>query len=307
MMDLTANRKRLLAVFGALFLVALAAVGLLHLPLEMPYRQGTILTYSYQGDLESRTFQDAVETVLGEKVILQSKTDLPSGSTQYEVTLVGGEPLTQGQQMELTATLAVTFPQNDVSLSSSLVLERAVGQRFWVKCLIASAVITAFILVFFTARFPLVGGWLAGLLAVAINLYNLVVVAGSCALFRIPVGEQFFPVALVMLFFSLHGQVSLLDRIRENRRLCGKTVSRPQLLDRSVAQYLRRLFPILVAAALALAVLSVGALLGRVDSILNFSFPLLWGILVSSFTSAFLFGPLWAWGGERRDHKKPVQ
>ena len=181
--------------------------------------------FYYQGELDSRPFQEAVETVVGRRVTVQAKTDWAAGLSSYEVSFPGDVALTTQEQMGLTATLASTFPENEIALDSALVLKAAVGWDFWLKCLLCMGVAAAVTVLFFSLRFPSIGGWQAGILTVAAFAHNLLLAAGGYALFRIPFGGQFFAVALVILFFTLYSAAGLFGHIRDNRRLLGKKVS----------------------------------------------------------------------------------
>ncbi|PWL57994.1 hypothetical protein [Merdimmobilis hominis] len=305
MMNFSANRKRFLAVSAVFLFIALAAIALLGVRRDLPYQDGFVLTYTYQGELDSRPFQEAVETVVGRRVTVQAKTDWAAGLSSYEVSFPGDVALTTQEQMGLTATLASTFPENEIALDSALVLKAAVGWDFWLKCLLCMGVAAAVTVLFFSLRFPSIGGWQAGILTVAAFAHNLLLAAGGYALFRIPFGGQFFAVALVILFFTLYSAAGLFGHIRDNRRLLGKKVSPAELVNQSIVQYLPRLLTVLACAAMMLAALSVMALLGQADAILSFTFPLLVGILSCGYGAICLAGPLWAgWQGEKNSEKQ---
>ncbi len=305
MMDFTAKCKRCLILSAVLLVMALAAISLWGVRRDLPYQDGAILTYAYQGELDILPFQEAVETVVGRRVAVRAKTNWETGFSGYEVSFPGGTSLTVQEQVELTAVLDGTFPDNEITLDSALVLKASVGWDFWLKCLLCIGAAAAGAVLFFSIRFPSIGGWQAGVLTAAVFIHNLLLVAGVYALFCIPFGGQFFGAALGILFFTLHSAVGLFGCIRDNRRSLGENVSPAELVNQSIVQYLPRLLTILACAAVTLTSLSVMALLSRIDAILNFTFPLLVGILSCGYGIICLAGPLWAgWQGRKSPEKQ---
>jgi preprotein translocase subunit SecF len=110
-------------------------------------------------------------------------------------------------------------------------------------------------------------------------------------------------VVLAIMGYSINNTIILYDRIRENKTLyAGKRTSR-QLVNLSVRQSLTRTINTTVTTAAALLVLSIVAMIYDVNTILNFAFPMLIGLISGVYTTLCLSGTFWVMWQERGKKK----
>ena len=82
MMNFSANRKRFLAVSAVFCLLPWPPSPCLGVRRDLPYQDGFVLTYTYQGELDSRPFQEAVEDGGGQTGDRPGENRLGGGAIQ---------------------------------------------------------------------------------------------------------------------------------------------------------------------------------------------------------------------------------
>jgi preprotein translocase SecF subunit len=92
---------------------------------------------------------------------------------------------------------------------------------------------------------------------------------------------------LTIVGYSLNDTVVVFDRVRENLRKYKKMLL-PDLLDRSLNDTLARTLMTSVTTLLALAALFIFG--GPV--IRDFTFALIWGVLIGTYSSMFIASPI---------------
>jgi preprotein translocase SecF subunit len=132
-------------------------------------------------------------------------------------------------------------------------------------------------------------GVLPGAAGVLAALHDLVALLGLTALLRVSVDAAVVAAVLAAFAYSLQDKAVVLDRVREHQTRKGQR--RPDhaaLVDRAVNETLpRTAFTAAATALLALALAVVGPAAVR-----GFAVVLVLGVLVATWSSLFLLGPL---------------
>jgi len=162
------------------------------------------------------------------------------------------------------------------------------------KDLIANAVTSCLIvfvclLIYIAIRFDLNSG-LAALVALAHDILIMIsFMVFARGIFQ--VNSPFIAAALTIIGYSINNTIVVFDRIRENNRLLEyKEGSRKGVVEASVRQTLSRTINTTITTLVTLVALYI---LG-VDSIREFTFPLIIGMLAGVYSSVLLSGQIWA-------------
>ncbi|WAM33530.1 protein translocase subunit SecF [Caldicellulosiruptor morganii] len=153
------------------------------------------------------------------------------------------------------------------------------SQAIW-AVVIASILMLIYIAIRFEFKF--------GTTAVVALLHDLLIMLTVYTLFRIPLNSTFIAAMLTVLGYSINDTIVVFDRIRENRRIQGK-MDLKNLVNLSMNQTIGRS---LSTAATVIIVLFVLYLMG-VQSIKEFAFPLLVGVISGTYSSIFIATALW--------------
>ena len=99
------HRKIYFGLSVLLIAIMLAGTMLIGVDLDIQFKGGALITYSYTGEIDQDEFQQAVESVLDQRISLQKTTDIATGTENFVVSLPTSEGLNAAKQAELAATL----------------------------------------------------------------------------------------------------------------------------------------------------------------------------------------------------------
>ncbi len=139
------------------------------------------------------------------------------------------------------------------------------------------------ILVYIWFRFE----WQFGLGAVVALSHDVITTIGIFALFGFEFNLSTVAAVLTIAGYSINDTVVVFDRVRENLRKYKK-MPMPEILNNSVNQTLSR--TIITSVTTLLALLALYFLGGEV--IRDFSFAMIWGVLIGTYSSICLAVPI---------------
>ncbi len=147
------------------------------------------------------------------------------------------------------------------------------------------AVISAIaaVLIYIWFRFE----WQFAIGAVVALIHDVLMTIGIFSLLQIEFGLPVVAAILTIVGYSLNDTVVVYDRIRENLRKFKK-MPLVDLLDRSINETLSR--TILTSVTTLLALVSLYVFGGEV--IRGFTFAMIWGVIVGTYSSVFIASPI---------------
>ena len=265
-------------IFGIIFGVSL----------DINFKGGTRLNYSFEGDIKDDDFITAVGEVITKK---------------FTVSLVGKKSLSAKLQEELTDKLEETFPDNNIELYDSNSVSPTVAGTFFLKSLVAVLIAAALVVVYVGIRFKKIGGITAALTALCALLLDLMVTFVICIVFRLQIDSNYIAVVLTILGYSLNDTIVCYDRVRENKKLYPELTTK-QNMDLSISGILTRNIVTSITTTLAVLTIVVVSELYGLSSLRTFAIPMTFGLLSGCVSSLFVAGPLWVVWREKLDAKK---
>ena len=148
------------------------------------------------------------------------------------------------------------------------------------------------ILVYVWLRFE----WQFGVAAVAGLVHDVAVTIGIFAIFGIQFDLSIIAALLTIVGYSLNDSVVIFDRMRENLRKY-KQMDLKDLIDLSINQTLARTLMTGVTTLLAL----IGLLFLGPEVIWGFTFAMIWGVVIGTYSTIFICSPLMLYMGVKRD------
>lgn len=291
------NLKRALMISGAIMLVGVICLVIFGVKLDISFKGGTRIQYSYTEAPDLDKFQKAAEEVLGHDVELSK--DEGQGTKLLTVSLT--EKISNAEQQKLDERLAKDFKDNKLEKFNSNTLSAAMGSKFLLRCLLALGLAAVLLIVYVGFRFRKIGGVTAGVSALIALVHDLLIVFFTFVIFGIELDNNFVAVMLTILGYSLNDTIVIFDRVRTLRRRSDAALE--DVVNDSLHHVLRRTIITTVTTCLAiLAVLVVAVVMG-VDSIISFALPMLLGAISGSYSSLFLSGPIWVRWMNAREKK----
>ena len=148
------------------------------------------------------------------------------------------------------------------------------------------------VLVYIWFRFE----WQFSIGAVAALVHDVVLTIGVFSLLGLEFNLSIIAAILTIVGYSLNDTVVVFDRVRENLRKYKK-MPLEELLDLSINETLSR--TIMTSGTTLLALLALYFLGGEV--IRGFTFAMIWGIVVGTYSSIFVASPILLQTGVKRD------
>jgi preprotein translocase subunit SecF len=176
-----------------------------------------------------------------------------------------------------------------------------VGRDLQRQALLATLYALGGMLVYIAFRFE----WIYGVAAVVAVFHDVLITVGFFSLFNKEIELTVIAALLTLVGFSMNDTIVIFDRIRENLKLMRRTELEP-LINASINQTLSR-----TALTNGLTFLTVLSLFLFGGEVLNgFSFALVVGVVVGTYSSVFVASPIVIWwrgvADRRRAAKGPV-
>ena len=294
--DAVSNRKKFLVAPAVIVLTAIVVMFAAGLEVAIEFRGGTILNYTFDGQINSAEVKAEIESRegIGSVDVKLGRSAVGGELDMITVEFASVEGLTVDVQEKIKAHLVEHFSENNLQEAGSQDVSPSMGRAFFLKCMVALIFSFAILMVYIALRFKNIGGWSAGAFAIMALLINVSIVFSVFVFLRFPINANFMAVALTILCYSINDTIVVFDRIRENRTLQGKKIGYSNLVNRSVRQSLTRSMNTTLTTCVAMVTISVVAIVAGVSTMLTFAFPLLIGLLAGFVTSLFTVGPFWA-------------
>ncbi len=280
---------------------------------DIQFTGGTIIKYSYSGDVKSgdieKTVNDTlkdIESLKKDSITYSYSENLAASDNGHVVSLqfIGNKAVSVDDKTKITDSLTEAFPDNKFTESSSSSVDASKGANFFFKCL-AAVILAAVLMIFYVAlRFRKIGGLSAGVMAVAALVHDLIIVYFVFAMFRMPLNDNFIAVVLMILGYSLNDTIVIYDRIRENRRKSGPKVTTGEIVNTSLNQCMVRTICTSITTIAAILSVLVVALIYNIDSIISFALPMMIGLISGSYSSLCIAAPLWVMWKNHKDKKR---
>ncbi len=218
-----------------------------------------------------------------------------AGAEKKEIIIKTKKSLTNDERIEIFNTIKEKYDLQDSDMIGANNFGPSIGKEIRHKALIAILLASVGMFLYIIFRFELMYGF-SSIIAL---MHDVLVLVAVYALFRIPVNSSFIAAVLTIVGYSINDTIVVFDRVRENVHHMSPKTSYLDVADQSLAQTITRSINTSLTTLLVIGSLYVFG----VDSIKEFAFPLMMGVLVGTYSSIFIASPLWALFSEARRNK----
>lgn len=300
--DFCAKKKLILGVVIAVVVALLAGIIIRGVHLAIEFKGGTLITYTYQGDIDSNAVSSAVSEVVGSSVVVRTGESLDSGGKQITISFVSKEGLTADRQTELTNALREKFASNELEIYDSNDVSPSSGREFLLKCFIAVLFAAVVVIIYIAIRFRNIGGWSAGVCSIFALCMDILVAFTATIVCGFNIDSNIVAVILTILGYSINNTIVIYDRIRENRKLMPKATLN-ELINVSCTQSLTRSIRTSITTIGTMLIVTIVVMVTGYDSLLSFSVPLMLGLISGTFSSLFVAPVTWSWWKNKAANK----
>ncbi len=281
--DFIGKRRIAYLLSTALVLLGLLAffrilLGAANLGIE--FAGGTSVQLSFQRPISLTTIREA----LNRGGLPEAQPQLVAGGNQLLIRIKGSEVGPGGTADRIQRILKETFPDNPFTIEASEEVGPAIGKDLRRAALIAIAISLVGIITYIAWRFD----FRFGIAATIATFHDVLAVLGIVTLLGKELNLLIVTALLTIAGYSLTDTVVVYDRIRENLRGMRRE-SLSEIINQSINQVLSR--TAMTSLTTLLAVLAIFILGGEV--LRNFSFALILGIIVGTYSSWFVASPIY--------------
>ena len=277
--------------------------------LDIQFRGGSYIKYSYVGDVDTDKLKDVIQTNTKQEVTMSISSDILSNSTKGDaytirVEFAGTKAISTNEQKNLTQTVQKAFPDNNFKVLEASAIESSMGSKFLLKCLTAVAIASILMVLYVTIRFRKIGGLSAGVMALVALFHDVAMIYFMYVIFQMPIDSNFIAVVLMILGYSLNDTIVIYDRVREERRNFGAKEDIGYVFDYSATKVLRRTIFTSLTTLIAIGTVLVVSMIFNISSVTSFALPMMIGVISGCYSSVCIAGPLWVmW----QKHKKKAK
>lgn len=285
------KRKIFFSISAAIMIIGIISLFINGVNLSIQFKGGAIIKYSYTDEIDAKLAGDKATEILNRNTEVQLTEDLATHSKKIVFNLSGDEGLEAGDQDKLDSALKEAFPDSNLTLSESNVVEPFIGKRFLTKGLIAIALTSLFIILYVRFRFKKISGLSAGVIGLIALLHDILVVFFTFVIFKMPINDSFIAVTLTIIGYSINDTIVIYDRIRENKPYYEKK-SFEDLVDTSINQTLTRSINTSATTGICILIVLLLAYIYNIDSIKIFAIPMFIGVMSGCYSTVCLAGPM---------------
>ena len=270
-------RGAAMAVALVLVVLSLGLFAFLGMNYGIDFRGGTVVELRFDDPADIGEMRDEIGALgLGEVQIVEF------GQPTDVLIRVEEQPGGEGAQQRAIMLLRDLY-DGEADFRRVEVVGPRVSSELAQAGIIGVIAALAAIMVYIWLRFE----WHFAVGALLTTLHDVVLTIGMFSLTQLPFSLASIAAVLTIVGYSLNDTVVVYDRVRENLRRY-KRMSMPDLVDLSINQMLSRTVMTSVTTLLALGALFV---LGG-EVLRSFTFAMIWGIVVGTFSSIFIAAPL---------------
>ena len=277
--------------------------------LDIQFRGGSYIKYSYVGDVDTDKLKDVIQTNTKQEVTMSISSDILSNSKKGDaytirVEFAGTKAISTNEQKNLTQTVQKAFPDNNFKVLEASAIESSMGSKFLLKCLTAVAIASILMVLYVTIRFRKIGGLSAGVMALVALFHDVAMIYFMYVIFQMPIDSNFIAVVLMILGYSLNDTIVIYDRVREERRNFDAKEDIGYVFDYSATKVLRRTIFTSLTTLIAIGTVLVVSMIFNISSVTSFALPMMIGVISGCYSSVCIAGPLWVmW----QKHKKKAK
>jgi len=282
------NRRKFYVFSIIILVVALVSFFTKQFELDIEFKGGSVIEVELGQAFENNEIEDIISSVTGVVPTVQ-KMGQVEPQTAVSISTIS---ITQEQQNEIMNKLAERYSVEDINQKANVRnIQPTFGQEMQSRAVTAVVLSSIAILIYIAIVFRSMS-FSAGVTALIASIHDILVMLAVYSLFGIPLNSTFVAALLTIIGYSINDTVVVYDRIRENTINLRKAKV-DELVNTSINQTLRRTLLTGVSVLGALVILFIFGVYFDVETIKQFSLPLIVGVVAGTYSSIFIASNLW--------------
>lgn len=272
-------------VFSLLVIIGGITYGLLTgYKFDIDFKGGVVIETDIKEEFDNNEMQNLIKNITGESPLIQKTT---GGENRVTITL---EPISSEQETAVIEALKDKY--KNMEEPSTRNIQPAYGRDLINSALLAIGVSVVLILIYICIRFKTLGV-AAAISAIIALLHDTLFLVAVYGIFKFPINSVFVAVALTIIGYSINDTIVIYDRIRENKKKLNLAKDLKKTINTSLNECMTRtIYTSLTTVAVVIVMYVLAALNGQ-QVLMQFSLPLVIGVLVGTYSSIFIATSLW--------------
>lgn len=273
--------------------------------LDIQFSGGATLTFSYTGEVDQNALYDFIQEKTTDKITTSFSQDLMGNTgNNVSVQFSGNNSIETEIQKNLESDLQAQYPDNNFVCLEASSVDASMGFMFLLKCLAAVALASILMVIYVTIRFKKIGGLSAGVMALVALFHDVAMIYFMYVIFQMPIDSNFIAVVLMIIGYSLNDTIVIYDRVREQRRLMGRSTDIGTIFNVSCTKTIKRTIMTSVTTFAAILIVYIVATVFNIASVKGFALPMMIGVISGCYSSICIAGPLWVMWQNHKEAKK---
>lgn len=302
--DFNKSLIKVLIVYAAIFVSGIIVTCLFGVNLDINFRGGTRISYSYTGDISDSDIEDSLNDIIEGSFNVDKSTSLAGDTKTFAVSLVGSKSLSAEVQENMLSALQEDFKDNEVDIYDSNSVSPTIAGTFFAKSLVAVLITAILVIIYVGIRFRKIGGVSAALTALCALVFDVLISFFVCVFFRLQIDSNYIAVVLTILGYSLNDTIVIYDRVRENRKFYPD-MEIGELVNMSINKVSIRNVVTSLTTFLAITTIVIVSEIYGLTSLRTFAIPMAFGVVSGAISSLFIAGPLWVIWKNHKAKKTP--
>lgn len=282
-MKIVENRIKFFAVSlliiaaGIITMIVNASAGKGIFNFGIEFTGGTSMSVEIGEEFSNDDITQIIEDVTGQKSPQVQKV-IGTNSVSIKMQSIDGDTRTKLSE-------SITQKYQNAVIDSIVDVSATVSSEMQMTAIKAVLIACVCMLIYISIRFKDVRAGGSAIIALA---HDVLIVMTCYAILRIPVDNAFIAVLLTILGYSINSTIVIFDRIRENTPKFRKSQT-AEKINKSISQTLGRSINTTLTTLFTIGAIYI---LG-VQSIKDFSLPMIVGIVAGAYSSIFISGSVW--------------
>ncbi len=251
---------------------------------DVDFKGGTSISAELNCEFDNNEIQSIVKNITGTSVLVQKKS---SGNNAVSITT---DPLETETLDKVIAALEEKYPT--MSEPSTRNIQASYSKELLNSALLAIGVAIVLILLYIVIRFKTLGVG-AAIAAIIALIHDSLFIIAVYGVIKFPINTTFVAVILTIIGYSINDTIVVFDRIRENRKKVLRSKDLNEIVNISLTQCLGRTIVTSLTTVVTVIVVFIFAFVNNQEVLMQFSLPLILGVIVGTYSSMFIVSPLW--------------
>lgn len=309
MFDFMGNKKYFFTISIVIILLGIAFAFINGLEWDIQFQGGTLIQVEMSDDtFDEKEIGQAVSDELGKTVTPQKMSTFNPESADDKISMLSlkvssAETLNDVERDKVVTILREKYgvkEDAEIKLDS---VDPFIGKEMKKDALLATVIASVLIILYVWWRFSVISGLAAAITSVVALIHDILIMFAFYAIFQFPLNESFVASVLFILGYSMNDTIIVYDRIRENTG-SFKKIQLDELVNKSIMQTMSRTLNTLITTLICVLVIYVFAAVNNIQSLREFTLPLLVGLISGCYSSVFIASPLWAMWKQHQTKKK---